>query len=77
MLFTYNFSLEKMLNLIENNFAFCGKKGIERDAEIIYYYLTQKYGILGIPSVLNEISNILTLPSVDVDKKMLNLSNDN
>lgn len=77
MLFTYDFSLEKMLNLIEKNLDFCGKKGMERDAEIIYYYLTQKYGVLGIPSVLNEISKILTLSSVDVDKKMLNLSNDN
>ncbi len=77
MLYSYDFSPEKISLLINKNLDFRGDEGIKRDAEIIYFYLTQKYGITAISKVFKEISNLTALSSVEIDEIMLRLANNN
>lgn len=76
MLYSYNFSVENLSKLIQNNIDNIGNVGRQSDAEIIYYYLSQKYGFTGTIDVLNNLLKIMDKTSVEINEMMLRLSND-
>lgn len=76
MLYAYNLSPEKIYNLIFENFYVFGEDGISHDADIIYFYLSQKYGLTGVLKIIECLKNILSLSSTEIDQKMLDLAND-
>lgn len=75
MLYTYNFSIEKFNSMIIENIERNGEKGMLRDVDIIYYYLSQKYSHFEIKQIINQLNNVLEMSDVDIQKKLLFLSN--
>lgn len=75
MLYSYNFSLEKFINLIKDNFFYSGENGLQKDVEILYYFLMQKYSAGEIEKISLELVEMQKLSSVEFDKIMSFLAN--
>lgn len=70
MLYTFNFSPSTISKMIEMNLPYIGRKGMQKDAEIIYLYLIQKYSFLEISQILSDIEGLMTLSSEEINKRM-------
>lgn len=77
MLYKYNFSVQRLSKFIENNIPHRDKLGMEKDAEIIYYYLIQKYSPIDIREVLKYTNQLLNNSAIEIDNKMQSLGNNN
>lgn len=64
----YDFNFEKMMVLLKKNLPYCGEKGMDQDAKILYYYLVQKYDSFRMKDVLKKIIQFSESSAVDVDK---------
>lgn len=59
MLYKFDFSLEKICRLLSLNIDKNGDEARQRDAELIYYYLTQKYAHSEIEEVIQNLHKIM------------------
>lgn len=59
MLYKFDFSLEKFCRLLSLNLDKNGDEARQRDAELIYYYLTQKYAHSEMEEVINNLDSIM------------------
>ena len=77
MIFTYNFSIKKLCDLLNENLSRCGDNGMNIDADLLYYYLRQKYAPVQIQKIANKLNELSDMPSYEIDKKMRLFANYN
>lgn len=58
MVYLYNFSVEKLMKMISENMDRRGETSIQRDIDILFYYLSQKYTINEIKAVTEGIEKV-------------------
>lgn len=77
MIFMYNFSIKKLCDLINENLSHCGEKGMDIDADLLYYYLRQKYAPVQIQKIAYKLNELSDMPSYEINKKMMLFANYN
>lgn len=59
----FDFNFDRFCEKLKRNFPICGEKGMEKDAQLIYFLFKQKYAKFEIEKIFQKIREIQELSS--------------
>lgn len=75
-MYKFNFSIDKFSKLISDSIGSCSENATKNDAELIYYYLSQKYSHSEIKQVTDHIDKILNqMSESEIHDILINFAN--
>lgn len=70
-----NFPIERFANVLKNNLNFAGRVGQIQDAQLIYYFLVNKYDAANAPDVIRLTLELFRKPAHELNEIITQIEN--